>query len=150
MAILDKFSGLGESISSKSKSVVQKAKDASGVAGLNAQISGLDEQLTGLFEQLGRAYYEAKGGPATEEMAALVTQIADAQAEQEKLREQIKSIRGVVCCPTCGRELSVGIAFCPDCGTKAPEPVVRTCPSCHSIVADTAAFCPLCGTELAK
>jgi rRNA maturation endonuclease Nob1 len=148
MAILDKFSELGESITNKSKTVVQKAKDATGIVGLNGRISELDSRCSELFEQLGRAYFEAKGGPATEEMANLVADISAAQEEQATIREQIKSIRGVVCCENCGKELPIGTGFCPECGAKVPEPVVKTCPGCGKIVSDDAAFCTSCGTKL--
>lgn len=148
MALLDKFSELGESISSKSKTVVQKAKDATEVAGLNAQISAKESALSGLYEQLGRAYYGAQGA-ATEEMAGLVARIADTLAEQEALREQIKKVRGVTCCAGCGAELTAGTAFCPNCGTKVPEPPVRLCFSCGHELPEEAVFCPNCGASAA-
>ncbi len=150
MALLDKFTELGESISSKSRNVVQKAKDATGIAGLNSRIHAIDEQLCAQFEQLGRAFFAAKGGPATEEMAALTAQIAELLDEQATIRAQINSIRGVVCCTNCGRELPVGSGFCPDCGTKTPEPVVYVCVKCGQIISETSAFCPYCGASQAK
>lgn len=149
MALLDKFSELGESISSKSRSVVQKAKDATEAAGLNSQINALDGRLRELYEQLGRAYFAAQGG-ATEEMAGLVQQIRDTLDEQDALREQVKKVRGITCCENCGRELTPGTAFCPECGTKVPEPpapVVRCCVSCGLPIPDEAVFCPNCGTS---
>ena len=45
MAFLDKFSGIGETISTKSKNVVQKAKEATETAGLNSQIGAIDGRL---------------------------------------------------------------------------------------------------------
>ena len=46
-------------------------------------------------------------------------------------------------CPSCGK---AGIAsrFCPDCGTKKPEPAVWTCPDCGTTKI-TSRFCPNCG-----
>lgn len=145
MALLDKFSDLGESISSRGKNVVQKAKDATEVAGLNTQIEALDETLRALYEQLGRACFGAKGA-FTQEMTDLTGRIADTLAGQDALREQIKIVRRVVCCPGCGKELAFGTAFCPDCGMKAPEPPVRLCAGCGHELSDEAAFCPRCGT----
>ena len=150
MAILNKFSELGESITAKSKNVVQKAKDASGIAGLNAQISALDDKLKELYEQLGRSYCEHFGTEPAAPLAAQVVEIAAALEEQATIREQIKSIRGVVCCTGCGKELPIGSGFCPDCGAKVPDPVVNTCPNCSAIVPDNAAFCSHCDTSLAK
>ncbi len=150
MAILDKFSELGESITSKSKSVVQKAKDATGIAGLNTQINALDEKVTTLCEQLGRRYYAACCDAPPEAVADLVGEIKAALEEQETIREQIKSIRGVVACTGCGKELPIGSGYCPDCGAKVPDPIVYVCPSCGVIVSETASFCSRCGTSLAK
>jgi predicted RNA-binding Zn-ribbon protein involved in translation (DUF1610 family) len=148
MAFLDKFSGIGETISAKSKTVVQKAKEATEAAGLNSQISAIDSRLRGLYEQLGRAYYEAHGGPATQDMAELVAQIAAAYDEQDALREQVKKLRGVKTCESCGAELAPGAAFCPNCGTKVPEPPVRRCPACAQEIPEEAVFCPNCGQSL--
>ena len=46
-------------------------------------------------------------------------------------------------CPSCGK---AGIAsrFCPDCGTKKPEPAVWTCPDCGTTKI-ASRFCPNCG-----
>ena len=150
MAFLDKFSGIGETISTKSKNVVQKAKEATETAGLNSQINAIDGRLRGLYEQLGRAYYDARGGAATQEMAELVRQIAEAHDEQDALREQIRKIRGVRVCQSCGAELAAGAAFCPGCGTKVPEIPVRCCPGCGRQVPEEAVFCPGCGQDLSE
>lgn len=46
-------------------------------------------------------------------------------------------------CPSCGKT-RIASRFCPDCGTKKPEPAVWTCPDCGTTNI-TSRFCPNCG-----
>ena len=49
-------------------------------------------------------------------------------------------------CPSCSNKNIIG-KFCPECGTKKPEPVQGwTCPSCGK-AGITSKFCPECGTK---
>ena len=46
-------------------------------------------------------------------------------------------------CPQCGKPQTGN--FCPDCGTKRPEPFSWVCPQCGKTL--TSKFCPDCGTK---
>ena len=57
-------------------------------------------------------------------------------------------------CVGCGREINIGMKFCPYCGTpdRAPQPAAaappvgtRICPGCGKEVSITHDFCPSCG-----
>ena len=55
-------------------------------------------------------------------------------------------------CTQCGAELRDGIAFCTECGAKAPEvtqsvPVAETCVSCGAPMKEGIAFCTSCGAK---
>ena len=55
-------------------------------------------------------------------------------------------------CTQCGAELRDGIAFCTECGAKAPEviqsvPVAETCANCGAPMKEGIAFCTSCGAK---
>ena len=63
------------------------------------------------------------------------------RAEQQKAQQQAAD---AWVCPKCGAH--VNGKFCPECGTKKPEPQgAWTCPKCGAQV--TGKFCPECGTK---
>ena len=49
-------------------------------------------------------------------------------------------------CSECGAELTEGVKFCSECGTKVP--VQNKCPSCGAICVPGAKFCGECGHKL--
>ena len=49
-------------------------------------------------------------------------------------------------CPSCGRKLDGGSAFCGACGTR--RPAKRVCPNCGTECADNMSFCGKCGTPV--
>lgn len=58
-------------------------------------------------------------------------------------------------CPTCGGEVLVGDAFCPNCGQKLvwdnvppAQPAAPVCPKCGQLITPGDAFCQHCGTPL--
>ncbi len=51
-------------------------------------------------------------------------------------------------CPSCGYLRPIGLAYCPECGEKAPENC--PCPNCGSAEPFSARFCSQCGTELTE
>jgi hypothetical protein len=47
-------------------------------------------------------------------------------------------------CPSCGKPVGPGYAFCPYCGKS----LKRTCPSCGKPVEEDWKVCPVCGADL--
>lgn len=51
-------------------------------------------------------------------------------------------------CTGCGKALTPGGRFCPQCGTPVAAPAPKVCPNCHTQAEEGAAFCVSCGTRL--
>ena len=49
-------------------------------------------------------------------------------------------------CVSCGKPMTAGAKFCPECGTQQPS--VAFCPECGAKVAPNAKFCSACGHKL--
>ena len=65
------------------------------------------------------------------------------RAEQQKQEQaQAQANANAWTCPQCGHQATG--KFCPECGTKKPEPEGWVCPKCGTHA--TGKFCPECGT----
>lgn len=154
MAFFDK---VGATISSKGRDVAKKAKDLAETTSLNGQINSQEEVITHTFQEIGKAYYEKYGADAANVFPDQCAAITTAYAEIARLKNEIRAIKGIELCASCGAEIPSGSAFCPGCGGKMPEKEViidavvkDSCPGCGIELEDQAAFCPSCGTKLSK
>ena len=84
-----------------------------------------------------------------------VRELISAYGEIAQYQEQIKQIKGVEQCPSCGAEVAAGSAFCNACGARivrsAPQSAPtggRTCPQCHAAIGNDDLFCNVCGAKL--
>jgi len=67
--------------------------------------------------------------------------VLDKKSTPERIAE-----KGVVNCPKCHSEVSLGSRFCPQCGHQMV--VIRKCPRCSKDLAADSNFCPSCGLDL--
>ena len=51
-------------------------------------------------------------------------------------------------CPNCGDELTDGVKFCRECGSKVELPKKRFCRECGSELVDWVKFCSNCGAKI--
>jgi ribosomal protein L40E len=92
-----------------------------------------------------------------EQLAPLRNQIAEKEAEIERIRQEkppevpVPAIYGHIC-PRCKIKLPEEAVFCPHCGTKAqdiaPPSIGPVCPSCGATLVEGAIFCPSCGIKI--
>lgn len=85
-----------------------------------------------------------------EEIAGYEAQIAELQAEKERLLNGTAAAvptNGIVC--SCGQVNSPDSKFCSGCGKPVEVPVqtARVCANCGAEVAEGALFCANCGTK---
>lgn len=146
------FEQIGKKITDAGQGMAQSSKNAMDISRLNSLISDKKKQIAQSYSALGEAYFAAHRDDPSPEFSEHVTAIKGLFADIEKAENDIKMIRGVVQCPTCGADILIGSAFCSACGTAAPASArvaapagVRQCPQCGKQVPEENKFCTGCG-----
>jgi len=153
------FDDIGKKISQTTQSAVKGAKEMADIAGLNMKISEEQGSLNSLYAQIGKKYYELHSETADENFSELCTSVTECSAKIANLEEEVKKIKGIKRCQSCGAEVPMTATFCGTCGAETreePEPVepaepsgqVATCPNCNQELTGGAAFCGNCGHKI--
>ncbi|MBQ8822211.1 MAG: zinc-ribbon domain-containing protein [Lachnospiraceae bacterium] len=122
---MDFFSKLGDKISNTSKDVAKKAKEVAEIANLNSQVTTKESTIKSTYVEIGKYVYENLKEDAPAEIAEKFAAIDGLMAEIAEMKKTIQELKGVQVCPSCGKDVETGAAFCPGCGNKMPEPVVE-------------------------
>ena len=120
MAFWDKLS---ETVSSKSKEVADKAKEIAEVTSLTSKISTQESLIEKYYKEIGRFVYEHKDEQCDNGLEERFKLVDAAYEEIEKLKKDIRNIKGIKLCDSCGAEVASDAAFCPKCGTAVPEEI---------------------------
>ena len=118
---MDFFNKVGSTISSKSKDVTKKAKELAEISKLTGQIAMKEESIKGTYIELGKYVYENQKEDAPEEVAEKFAVIDAAVEEIDRLKREVRKLKGRQQCPDCGKEVSYTAAFCQYCGGNPPE-----------------------------
>lgn len=151
---------LGKKITDAGQGVAQSTKNFTEVNRLSGVIADREKEVKELYASLGKLYYEGHNRDPKAEGAALIGAINTLKEEIDRCQEEIKRIKGMGKCPSCGAGLSQGIAFCPNCGAPAPKDVAtdqaapavpqHICPNCGKAVNDDNKFCNFCGAKMGE
>ena len=120
MAFLDE---LGKKISHAGQSAVQKGKELADIAKINSAVYDEEKKIDDNYREIGKLYYSLHGEDPDVDFAAMIAAIHESESKINEYKQQLKDIKGVVCCEKCGAEVSSNAAFCSACG--APMPVVN-------------------------
>lgn len=151
------FEQIGKRLADAGQGVAQQTKNFTDVTRLNSTISEKEKKISQLYASIGQAYYERHKNDAAAEEAQQIQAVNTLFAEIAQCREEIKQIKGVVKCPSCGADVALNSAFCNSCGAKIPqasEPAEPAradgpvCPNCHAPVKEGNLFCTRCGTKI--
>ena len=148
------INSLGRKISQTGHEVLQKTKETAEIIKYNNLISEEEKHLEQLFACLGKEFYRQAYDSCLEKQPDIVAEIKGTQSKIEDYLAHLQSVKGVILCPICGKELPPDVVFCSACGHKleseeaAPSAAEaqRTCPNCSSPMPEGFLFCVNCGT----
>lgn len=147
------FDDLGKKISQAGQTAVQKTKEMADIAKLNSSISDEERKIENSYREIGKLYVALHDEEHEAAFAELISGVHDAEKKIAEFKQQIKDIKGVVCCEKCGAEVANNAAFCSACG--APMPVVKPvetegpkCGKCGAVLTPGTKFCTSCGNPV--
>ena len=112
------FNKLGATISSKSKDLAQKAKVMAEIANLNSCISSEEEKINQALQDIGKLFYEKNKEAIPPEYQDFFNNIHQSKEAIEKHQQEIRQIKNVKHCSSCGAEMPETSVFCGDCGAE--------------------------------
>ncbi len=129
---------------------------------LKAQISAKDKEMDKLFNRIGRSVYrgftDSDISHSETEVVGYCEELSRLAREIVLLREQIMLVKHDKSCSGCGKVVSAGVNYCPDCGKKfpdeehKPEPgldeIRVICSRCKAENEIGARYCVGCGYEM--
>ena len=148
------INSLGRKLSQTGHEVLQKTKDTAEIIKYNNLISEEEKHLEQLFAILGKELYEQINDLCQEKQPDTVAEIKEIQAKIGGYQAHLQSVKGVILCPNCGKDLPPDVAFCSACGhrIKSEESAActaeaqRICPNCSAPMPEDYLFCIKCGT----
>ena len=93
MGFLDKLSGVGSAISSKSQEAANKAKEMSGVSSLKSKISTAEGSIRVVYAELGEKMFEEKGDWVAENFPELMEKVSELKANIEQYNQDIENLK---------------------------------------------------------
>ena len=124
----EKIGMTAEMVNSKAGEVVElvgaKAGEAVEIQKLKNQIRILEKGNENDLADLGRLMYERfkAGEVLDDETVGLCEAIQSREKSIEEYQQKLSAVKGDIPCERCGKILTKGMAYCPYCGEKAPEP----------------------------
>ncbi len=112
-----------EKVKKIGKDTAEEVQKLNKIRQLNGKVSDAKKQIENIYSEIGKKFYELHKDYIPEGFEELIQTINERQNEIEQLKEQLREVKGVVLCPGCNMEVSGDERFCPNCGSKMPEPV---------------------------
>ncbi|MBR5247385.1 MAG: zinc ribbon domain-containing protein [Lachnospiraceae bacterium] len=120
---MDFFNKFSETITNKSKDVANKAKEIAEVTSLTGKIATQENLIEKYYKEIGRFVYEHREEACDNGLEERFKLVDAAYEEIERLKSEIRKIKGVKLCESCKAEVPAEAAFCHKCGTAVPEEV---------------------------
>lgn len=100
------------------KNIAQKTGDMVEISKLNMSISQEKDKIARIYSDIGKAVYEQYKSGNDVGFADKCDIISEHERKIEELQQKILEIKNVKKCSSCGTEVSVDTAFCPQCGAR--------------------------------
>ncbi len=112
-----------EKVKKLGKDTADEVQKLNKIRQLNGKISDAKKKIESVYSEIGKKFYELHKDYIPEGFEELIETINGKTAEIEELKGQLREVKGVVLCTSCNMEVSGDERFCPNCGSKMPEPV---------------------------
>lgn len=150
------FDQVGRKISKVGQDVAQSTKNFTEISRLNSLIDEENGKIRQYYHEIGKIYFENFKDDPEAVLVNYIEAVKMSFAEIDRYNEQIKTIKGIRSCPTCGGDVINESVFCNHCGTRMPEimrpePIIENgvrCVNCNSVMPDGFKFCTNCGTVI--
>lgn len=150
------FDDLSKKLSNAGQGAVQSTKNFANVSKINTQINDEEKKINEAYFQIGKLYFDIYKDSPDEKLATYVQIVKDSLNNIDTYNDQIREIKGIAICPTCGAEVVFQSAFCNACGTKMPlrapsQPIPENsvqCSACGVYVSRDCKFCTACGNVM--
>lgn len=115
---------LGKRLGETAESVSNKVGEEMEIQKLKSQIRTLERENDNDLAELGLAVYDQfkSGTEVGEEAAGLCEAIQSREESIAECMQKISDVKGDSQCEECGKTVGKGMAYCPYCGHKMPEP----------------------------
>ena len=114
---------ISATVTNTGREVAGKAKELAEIAGLNAKIASEEAAIEKCLKEVGRFMYEHRENPCDNGLEERFKLVDEHYAQIAALKAQIRKIKGVKQCESCGAEVKAGVPFCGMCGHAVPEEV---------------------------
>ncbi len=112
-----------EKVKKLGKDTADEVQKLNKIRQLNGKVNDAKKQIENVYSEIGKKFYELHKDYIPEGFEELIKTINEKAAEIEELKGQLRDVKGVVLCTSCNMEVSGDERFCPNCGSKMPEPV---------------------------
>ncbi len=120
--VVDKVKTTAAAAAEVANSIGKKASNRMEVARINAKIGELKKEIEALYESIGERVYQTNAEVVNK---AIVAELIEAIDEKYiKIKDSLyraAELKGLIICPSCGRECDNEDDFCSKCGAKLPK-----------------------------
>lgn len=150
------FDDISRKINGMTSSAAQKTREMSEISRLNSVMNEEEANINNAYFQIGRLYCANHSEDYEESFGSFINAVKESEKKIADIKAQIRDIKGILTCTSCGQDIPNNVAFCSFCGSPAPAPKAAAvpdsivCPGCRSAVAKGMRFCTNCGHPFAE
>ena len=126
---MDFFNKLGDIANKTYKSASQKTGELAKEAKIKMKMNENKSKIKDLYEEMGKIIYQKhiheEEVKIKEDLDSYCSQIDEISKEQEKLQEEILTLKNKRICENCYTEIDLNVKYCPHCGFEQAEEKVE-------------------------
>jgi len=126
---MDFLNKLGKIANKTYKSASQKTGEIAKEAKIKMKMNENKSKIKDLYEEVGKIVYQkhmqGEEIKVQEDLDTYCSQIDEISKEQEKLQEEILTLRNRRICENCYTEIDLNVKYCPHCGFEQADEKVE-------------------------